>query len=52
MYNYEWDGESNERVYEIFGMEEKGFGIYCRVVEWIKRNTLRWFMLMERMPET
>ena len=42
---------SNESVYERFGMESKGEGIKCGVVEWVKRNTLRWFGHVERMGE-
>ena len=38
--------ESNENVYERFGMERRGEGIKCSVVEWVKRNTLRWTCLM------
>ena len=46
-----WDRERNESVYERFGMEEKGRGINCGVVEWVKRNTLRWFGHIERMEK-
>ena len=45
------DGESNESVYNRFGMASKGEGMKCGVVEWVKRNTLRWFGHMERMDE-
>ena len=43
------DMESNENVYERFGMRSKGEGIKCGVVEWVKRNSLRWFGHVERM---
>ena len=46
-----WDRERNESVYERFGMSEKGIGIDCGVVEWVKRNTLRWFGHLERMEK-
>ena len=46
------DGESNERVYERLGMSSKGEGVKCGVVEWVKRNTLRWFGHIERMDES
>ena len=45
------DMESNENVYERFGMESKGVGIKCGVVEWVKRNSLRWFGHVERMQK-
>ena len=41
----------NREVYENFGMEEKAEGINCGVVEWVKRNTLRWYGHVRRMPE-
>ena len=44
-----WEGESNEVVYEKCGMGSCASGIKCGVVEWVKRNTLRWFGHMERM---
>ena len=44
-----WEGETNERVYERFGMSEKAKGMDCGVVEWVKRSTLRWFGHVERM---
>jgi len=47
-----WDGERNERVYERYGMSENARGVDCGVVEWVKRNTLRWFGHMERMQES
>ncbi len=37
------DGESNEDTYGRFGMSEAAVGMDCRVVEWVKRSTLRWF---------
>ncbi len=36
-------GHSNESVYERCGMRGHGSGVGCRVVEWVKRSTLRWF---------
>ena len=33
------NGDSNERVYERFGMSSKGEGVKCGVVEWVKRNS-------------
>ncbi len=45
------DGESNESVYNRFGMSSKGEGMKCEVVEGVKHNTLRWFGHMERMAE-
>ncbi len=44
-------GESNESVYNRFGMSNKGEGMKCGVVEGFKHNTLRWFGHMERMAE-
>ncbi len=41
-----WDGESNESVCGRCGM---GSQANCGVVEWVKRNTLRWFGHVERM---
>ena len=43
--------ESNESVYNRFGMESRGEGIKCGVVEWVKRNSLRWFGHVERMQK-
>ncbi len=44
-----WDGESNESVYNSCGMGSRANGVNCGVVEWMKRNTLRWFGHIERM---
>ncbi len=44
-----WDGESNENVYERCGMGSHANGVKCGVVEWLKRNTLKWFGHIERM---
>ncbi len=44
-----WDGQSNESVYERCGMRGHGHGVWCGVVEWVKRSTLRWFGHIERM---
>ena len=46
-----WDRERNESVYERFGMMEKGVGVNCGVVEWVKRSTLRWYGHVERMKD-
>ncbi len=45
------DGESNESVYNRFGVSSKGEKMKCGVMEGAKRNTLRWFGHMERMVE-
>ncbi len=44
-----WDGVSNECVYKSCGMGGRANGVNCRVVEWVKRHTLRWFGHIERM---
>ncbi len=44
-----WDGVSNESVYESCGMGSRANGVNCGVVEWVKRNTLRWFGHIEKM---
>ncbi len=44
-----WDSESNESLYEKCGMGSHVNGVNCGLVEWVKRNTLRWFGLSERM---
>ncbi len=36
-------------MYERCGMGSQANGVDCGVVEWVKRNTLRWFGLVERM---
>ncbi len=46
------DDESNESVYNRFGISSKGEGMKCGVVEGVKCNTLRWFGHMERMAES
>ncbi len=43
------DGLSNASVYKRCGMRERGSGVGCDVVEWVKRSTLRWFGHIERM---
>ncbi len=40
-----WDGESNERC----GIGCHTNGVNCGLVEWMKRNTLRWFGHIGRM---
>ncbi len=49
-----WDGLGNESVYERCGMRGRGSGVewgvvWCGVVEWVTRRTLRWFGHIERM---
>ncbi len=44
-----WDGESNESMYERCEMGSQANGVNCGVVEWLKRNTLRWFGHIQRM---
>ncbi len=44
-----WEGESNESVSERCSMGACANGVKCGVVEWVKRNTLRWFGYIERM---
>ncbi len=44
-----WDGESNENVYERCGTGSCAIGLKSGVVEWVKRNTFRWFGHTERM---
>ena len=44
-----WEDESNESLYERCGMSTCGEGVKCGVVEWVKRNTLKWFGHVERM---
>ena len=36
-------------VYEICGLGNCANAVKCEVVEWVKRNTLRWFGHIERM---
>ena len=42
-----WEGECNDRVCERCGMGTCTEGVKCGVMEWVKRNTLRWFGYME-----
>ena len=43
-----WEGESNESIYEKYDFAGLcANGMKCSVVEWMKRNTLRWFGHME-----
>lgn len=44
-----WEDESNETVYEKCGMGSCANVMKCGVVEWVKRNTLRWSGHMERI---
>ncbi len=44
-----WDGVSKESVYGRCGMRERGSGVGCSVVEWVKRSTLGWSGHIERM---
>ena len=41
-------GESNESMYERCCMGPCAHGVKCGVVEWMKKNTLRWFGHIER----
>ncbi len=43
------DGLSSASVYERYGMRERGSGVGCGVVEWVKRSTLKWFGHIEIM---
>lgn len=43
MWSDTWDGESNKSMYVRCGVETHANGVTCRVVEWVNRNTLRWF---------
>ncbi len=43
------DGERNKSIYERCGMGSHANGMNCGVMEWLKRNTLRWFGHIERM---
>ena len=43
-----WEGESNGSVCGRCGMEPCVKGVKCAVVEWVKRNMLRWFGHMEK----
>ncbi len=45
------DGESNEDTYGRCGVSETAVGMDCRVVEWVKRSTLRWYGHVMRMNE-
>ncbi len=36
-------------MYERCSKRERGSGVGCGVVEWVKRSTLRWFGQIERM---
>ncbi len=44
-----WVGERNESIYERFSMVTCSNGVKSGVVEWMKRNTLRWFGHIESM---
>ena len=48
-YRTRWDGNSNENMDERCGVGSQAKGVSCGVVEWVKRNTLRWFGHTERM---
>ncbi len=45
----QWEGESNESVYERCGMSACVNEVNYGVVEWVKKNTLKWFGHVERM---
>ena len=38
-----WEDEIYESVYERCGMKPCGIGMNCDVVEWVEKNTLKWF---------
>ncbi len=44
-----WAGESNENTNDGHGVGTHTNGVNCGVVEWVKRNTRRWFGHTERM---
>ncbi len=44
-----WEDENNESVYERCSVGAYADGVKCGVVEWMKRNTLRWCDHVERM---
>ncbi len=45
------NGESNENTYGRFGMSATAVGMDCRVVEWVKQSTLRWYGHVMRINE-
>ena len=45
------DGMRNEEVYGCLGIAEGAVGVNCGVIEWVKRNTMRWYGHVQRMPE-
>ena len=44
-----WYGEKNDSVYEKCGMGTHVNGVNCGVVEWGKKNILKWFGHIERI---
>ncbi len=44
-----WEGENSESVHEGCGMSICANEVNCGVVEWVKRNSLKWFGHVERM---
>ncbi len=44
-----WNGERNENVYDRCGIGSHANGVKCMVVEFAKRNNLKWFGNIERM---
>ncbi len=44
-----WDGGNNDCVYERCSMRTCANGVKRGVVEWLKRNILRWFGHIKRM---
>ncbi len=44
-----WEGENNESVHERCGMSTCANLVKCGAVEWLKRNTMKWFGHVERM---
>lgn len=46
-----WGGDSSEVIYERLGSSMCAIGVKWRVVEWVKRNALRWFDHIESMKK-
>ncbi len=44
-----WERESNESVYDRCVLNTCTNGVKCRVIEWLKRNSLKWLGHVERM---
>lgn len=46
-----WDGEGKEHVSETFSMGATASEVNCRMIEWVKWGTLKWFGCLIRMNE-